>query len=234
MATRPEQTERASRAAPERAAAALAALAEGGADVASSETLTEALAAIAESTARAAGAEVVVARVRDDDESGLVACAVASASTAVAAELEGTRISLDDVETVEVDDVESLPAAAARAAKRIRATAVLQLPVGAGGAIDGTLELMRAGLPFDDDERLVASVAATQAALAIRAFRGNGIVGADEATALSLAGDALAAGADEGHIAEQVVRVAVDATEAAAGLLWGIDEETIRLVASFG
>ena len=234
MATRPEQTERASRAGLERAADALAALAAGGAEVTSSETLAEALGAIAASAARAAGAEVVVARVLDDDGRHLLACAVASASTAVAAELEGTRIAVEDVARGEVDEIEALPAAVARAAKRIRATAVLQLPVEAGGATEGTLELLRAGLPFDDGERRAARVAATQAALAIRAFRVNG-VGGDSASALALAGDALAAGADETLTAEQVVRVAVEATEATAALLWAADEEdALQLLASFG
>jgi ABC-type transporter Mla subunit MlaD len=97
MATRPIETERVPRAALERAAAALAALAEGGADIASAESLADALAAVAESTARAAGAEVVVVRALDEDGRNLVACAVASASTAVAAELEGTRVPVEDV-----------------------------------------------------------------------------------------------------------------------------------------
>ena len=236
MATRPEQTERTSRAALEGAADALAALAEGGAEVASAESLAGALGAIAESTARAAGAEVVVARVLDEDGRHLIACAVASASSAVAAELEGTRVAAEDVSGDEVDDVDLLPAAVAAAARRVRATAVLQLPVATRGAIDGTLELMRSGVPFDDLERRVARVAAVETALAIRAFRGDEAVGPDSPAPLLLAGDALAAAADEGRTAEQVVRVAVEATEADVGLLWRADEDdgALRLVASFG
>ena len=92
MAARLDQAERVPRAALERAGAALEALAEASAGVASAQSLAEALAAIAEPAARAAGADVVVIRVVDDRRQDLIACAVASESKAVAAELEGTRV----------------------------------------------------------------------------------------------------------------------------------------------
>ena len=228
MATRPFQTERAS-------VAALEALAEAGAGLASAASLADAFGAIAETVARAAAAEVVVARVLDDDGRHLIACAVASHSTAVAAELEGTRVPLADVAAEEVDDLEALPRTVAQAARRVGATAVLQIPMAVDGAVGGSLELMRAGVPFDDGDRRVARLAAAQAALAIRAFGGNGVAHADSPTALSLAGDALAAGVDASHTAEQVVRVAVEATGAESGLLWRSDEEgALQLTTSFG
>ena len=235
MATRPKQTERASGAALERAAAALEALAEAGAAVASARNLADALGAVAETTGRTAGAEVVVVRALDDDGAHLIACAVASASKVVAAELEGTRVPVSDVAPQEVDELDALPHAVAQTARRVRASAVLQIPVATDGAVEGSIELMRAGVAFDDGDRRVARLAAAQAALAIRAFRGNGVMQRDSPTALSLAGDALAAGVDESQAAEQVVRVAVEATGAASGLLWrGEEEEALQLVVSFG
>jgi serine phosphatase RsbU (regulator of sigma subunit) len=178
----------------------------------------------------------VVVRVADDDRGYLIACAVAGASIAVAAELEGTRVPIDELSPDEVDELELLPDAVARAAERVRATAVLQLPVAVGGDVDGSLELMRAGVAFDESERHVARLAAAQAALAIRALGRAGVIGdPDAGTALSLAGDALVAGADESQTADQVARLAVEATGAFSSLLWRTDErQALELVASFG
>jgi len=236
MAVRPDQTERAPQAALARAGEALAAFAEAGAGPASARGLSDALGAIAEPTARAAGADVVVVRVVDDGRRHLIARAVASASTAVAAELEGTRVPVDALSRDEVDDLGMLPRAVARAAHRVRATAFLQIPIGIGDELEGSLELMRAGVPFDEADRRVARLAAAQAALAIRAFGGNGVAaGGEPGVALTLAGDALAAGADDAQTAEHVARLAVEATGALASLLWlGEEGRPPELVASFG
>ena len=59
---------------------------------------------VAERGARATGAEVVVARVADDARRSLNACAVATSSAAVGAELEGSRLPLEDVPDYEVGD----------------------------------------------------------------------------------------------------------------------------------
>ncbi|TMA51133.1 MAG: GAF domain-containing protein, partial [Deltaproteobacteria bacterium] len=236
MAAPPGHRQRGPRTALERAGEALEALAEAGAGVASARSIADALGALAEAVARGAGAEVTVVRVVDDERRYLVACAVASASSAVAAELEGTRVPIGEVSPDEVDELEHLPAAVGRAARRARATAVLQLPIMIGDEVDGSLELLRAGVPFDESERRVARVAAVQAALAIRAFGGNGVArGSDAGMTLSLAGDALAAGADEAQTAEQVARLAAEATGALSGLLWRAgDEQELELVSSFG
>jgi serine phosphatase RsbU (regulator of sigma subunit) len=235
MAVRPDQTERAPQPPLVRAGEALAALAEAGAGLASAHGLADALRAIAEPTARASGADAVVVRVVDDERRHVIAWAVASDSTAVAAELEGTRLPVDDLSRDEVDDFGKLPSGVARAAGRMGATAVLLVPIATGNELEGSLELMRAGGPFDEADRRVARLAAAQAALAIRAFRGHGAVQAGEPGALALAGDALAAGADEAQTAEHVARLVVESTAALASLLWLSGEgRPPELVASFG
>src|SRR5712691_3254157 len=144
MVVRPEQRERA----PGASGEALEALAQAGAALAGAGTLAEALRTIADAVGRAAGAEIAVIRVLDDDGEHLTACAVSSTSAAVAAELEGTRFPLAEVPAGEVDDIDALPPAVARAARRVRATATLQLPVGVGDDVEGTLELLRTGVRF--------------------------------------------------------------------------------------
>src|SRR5216684_3146902 len=180
-------------------------LAEGGLDALAGAglalglagSLSEALQTVAEGAGRAAGAEVVVVRVADDARRFLRACAVAATSTAVTAEVEGSRLPLEDVPEGEVGNLQGLPEGVRRVAKRVRASAVLLIPVHVDGRVEGSVELMRRGDPFDDAERRFGRLAAGQAALAIRAFAGRAEAGeADAQTTLSVAGEALAAGAD--------------------------------------
>jgi serine phosphatase RsbU (regulator of sigma subunit) len=221
-----------------------AALAEGGLDALAEAALAlglagglqEAVGTIAAAALHAVGATLVVIRVHDDNRESLRAGAVATESAAVAAELEGSRLPLDDVPDHEEAELERLPAPIRRAAERVHASAVLVIPVRVDGRIEGSVELMRVGLDFDDDERRLARLAAGQAALAIRAFR-NGIEtgrpGAE--TVLNLAGEALAAGADESRTADQVVRFVFEATGALAVLLWARrSEQLLEVEASVG
>jgi serine phosphatase RsbU (regulator of sigma subunit) len=227
MAVRSEQRVRTSRASLARAADALGALADAGATAAAADGLGGALRTIAQALGRTTGAEAAVIRVAEPDGTQLRACAVAGTSTAVAAELEGTLLPLASLAALEVDKLDELPATVARAARRVRATAVLQLPVTAADEVVGSIELLRIGVPFDETERMVARFAAAQAALAIRAFRDRieERAGSDAGDRLSLAGEALVAGSDEAHTAEHVTRVAAEATGAAASLLWRRDED---------
>ncbi len=231
MAIRPEH-------AADGAAESLQALADAGSGVGSAPTLAAAMSTLTAALARATGAEVVVARVVDHAGEQLTACAVASASAAVAAELEGSRFPVADLPREEQTDLSLMPDGVRRAATRVRATAVVQIPVVADGHILGSLELMRAGVPFDDGERQLGRFAAAQSALAIRAFNGSVDATAADGEAvrtLTLAGEALAAGADETATAEQVTRLAADATHALAGLLWRREEgRPPLLVASHG
>jgi serine phosphatase RsbU (regulator of sigma subunit) len=216
----------------------LIALAQAGLALGLASTLPEALQTVAEATARAVQADIVVARVTDQTRARLNAAAVATGSAAVAAELEGSWLPLRDVPEFEQAERELLPDSVRRIAERVRAPFVVLLPVYVGGELRGTLELMRASGTYDDAERRLARLAAAQAALAIRAFAGDRTPARslDTEAVLTLAGDALAAGADESRTADQVTRLAVEATGARAGLLWRRPEEDrpLELVASFG
>ena len=198
--------------------------------------LPEALQIVAEAAASAARADVVVVRVLESGGDFLKSSAVATASAAVAAELEGSRLQSADVPIHEVVDFASLPEATRRAAERVAADAVILIPVFVDGSIRGTLELMRAGAPFDELEYQLARIAAGQAALAVRALASEGGGrAADSEPPLVLAGEALAAGADESRTAEEVTRFAVEATGAVMGLLWSRDADgDLELVASVG
>jgi len=231
MAVRPEQ-------AAHGAAESLQALADAGSGVGSAPTLAAAMETLAAALARATGAEIVVARVVDAAGEQLKACAVASASAAVAAELEGSHFPVADLPDEEQTKLDAMPEAVRRAATRVRATAVVQLPVVADGHVLGSLELMRAGVPFDETERRLGRFAAAQSALAILAFGGGADTTAangEALHALTLAGEALAAGTDEAATAAQVTRLAADATHALAGLLWrGEEGRQPLLIASHG
>ena len=221
-----------------------AGLAEGGLDALAAAglalglagSLSEAMQIVADAAGLAAGAEVVVVRVADEARRSLNACAVATSSAAVGAELEGSRVPLEEVPEFEVGDLKRLPESVQRAAERVGASSVLLVPVLVDGRLEGSVELMRRGDPFDDAERRVARLAVGQAALAIRAFAGraeDGEFGSE--AALTLAGEALAAGADELRTAEEITRFATEASGALAGLLWRRDAEgLLELVASVG
>jgi serine phosphatase RsbU (regulator of sigma subunit) len=214
----------------------LEALAQAGLALGLAGNLSEAMQTVAEAAARAVGADVVVVRVADDARVSLSACAVATSSAAVGAELEGSRLPLADVPDFEVSEAEHLPESVRRAAERVQASSVLLIPVQMDGRVEGSVELMRAGKAFDDGERRLARLAAGQAALAIRAFEGGAGPDAIDAEAtLSLAGEALAAGADGIRTADEITRVATEATGALGGLLWRRSPEgVLELVASVG
>jgi serine phosphatase RsbU (regulator of sigma subunit) len=215
----------------------LDALAEAGLSLGLSGSLAEAMQIVAEAAARAAGAEVVLVRVADEARTSLTACAVATSSSAVGAELEGSRLPLADVPAHEASDADRLPDSVRRTAERVGAGSILLIPVEVDGRLEGSVELMRRGAAFDDAERRLARLAASQAALAIRAFaRAAGAREVDPEATLGLAGEALAAGADGLRTADEIARVATEATGALAGLLWRRSTEGARLelVASSG
>jgi len=218
-------------------AAALDAVAAATRALAEGPTLRGALATIAEAAASATGSEVVVARVLEAETGQLKARAVWAASAAVAAELEGSRFPAAELPAGEADEVAGLPPAVARAAEQARLGAVLQVPVVLDGRPVASLELMRPRRRFTPDEGVLARLLAHQVGLAVRAFEGAGRhEPANGGGALELAGEALAAGADELRTAEQVTRLAAEAMGAEAALLWrtnGEDEEP-ALVGSFG
>jgi serine phosphatase RsbU (regulator of sigma subunit) len=215
----------------------LDALADSAAALGVAGTLTEALQAVADAVRRAVGADAVVARATDESGRDLNAIGVATRSSALSAELEGSRLPLADVPAAEESDPERLPDAVRRAAERIRADHAVLFPVRVDGALRGTLELLRSGPPFSDLEVRLARVGAAQASLAIRAFSGNGAGthALDAHAALGVAGEALAAGADESRTAEQLTRIAAETTGAVAALLWHTEPgRSLELIASTG
>lgn len=213
----------------------LDALAASALGLGTAATRSEALQIVAEAAAAAADAEVVIVRVADGARGRLSAGAVATDSTAVAAELEGSWLSLDDLPATEESDPARLPEAVRSAAERVRAPHVLLLPLLADGEPRGSLELMRSGLPFGERELKLARLAAAQAALAIRAFGGSVTGRTLEAeSVLALTGNALAAAADETRTGEQLTRLATEATGAACGLLWELrPPHDLELIASY-
>ena len=145
-----------------------------GLALADARSLSEALQILAEATGRATGAEIVIVRVADEARRSLVTCAVVTDSAAVAAELEGSRLPLEDVPALEESTPERLPDGARRAAERVHAGAAVLIPVHVDGRVQGSLELMRAETPFAEPELRLARIAAGQAGLVIRAFRAPG------------------------------------------------------------
>src|ERR671924_547620 len=195
---------------------ALDAVAEASRALTTGGTLREALASIAAAAASATGAEVVVARVLAADARQLKAHAVWAVSPAVAAELEGSRFAVEELPAAEVDEVARLSKGVQLAAERARAGAVLQVPIVLDDAVLASLELMRPRMRFSADERVLARLFAHQIGLAIRAFGAHGAAGERDGAngTLELAGEALAAGSDELRTAEQVTRLATEATGA--------------------
>src|SRR3989449_11343553 len=185
MAVRPEQW------GAELAEGGLDALAEAGLALGLAGSRSEALQLVVEGGGRAGGAEVVVVRGADDARRSLNACAVATSSAAVGAELEGSRVPLEDVPEDEVGDLKRLPESLRRAAERVGASSVLLVPVRVDGRVEGSVELMRRGDAFDDAERRLARLAGGQAALAIRAFgrrAGAGEIGSEATPTLAREG----------------------------------------------
>ncbi|HEX3267555.1 MAG TPA: SpoIIE family protein phosphatase [Gaiellaceae bacterium] len=195
--------------------------------------LDQALAEIVEQAARLTEADVVVARLGSDG-SGLIARAVYASSAALQAELEGSRISADSLSAEGADEVVQLPRRLRLVADKLGATAVLLLPIRVGGALIGSLELMRRRGAFDDRARALAHATAGQVALARRAFGEGADVHGSAPDLLELAGDALAAGSDEARAADQVAALAGEATGAQTCLLWRYETEGPVLVALWG
>ncbi len=186
-------------------------------------TRDEALTAIVKAVEQAAGAHVVVARAVDADGTCLRARAVASPSRAVAAELEGSLFGVDELPMREIEELEEVPDVLRRAADRAGADSVLLIPLANGSAAVGSLELLRRGAAFDEEERALARLAADQLRLALRAGAdtdAGSAAAAELDDVLRVAGDALAAGSDASRTPEQVAALAAEATGAESCLLW--------------
>jgi serine phosphatase RsbU (regulator of sigma subunit) len=214
----------------------LESLAAAGRELAQSESLDEALQALARATAAATRAALAVVRV-PDGSGGLPARGVWSDSVALGAELEGSRLLLEELPTEELSEADELPSAVRRLAQRAGAIGVLVVPSMADDEVLATLELMRRGEPFTDIERSLAHIAAQQAGLVVRAFpppNGSANGAASVESALELAGRALAAGADESTSPERIARLAAELTQAESCLIWRTEDGEVEAIAAVG
>jgi serine phosphatase RsbU (regulator of sigma subunit) len=208
-------------------------LAEAGRRLSEAATLDEALGALAGAAAAATGAAIAVVRV-PDHLGGLPARGVWSSSTALAAELEGSRLLAEELGTDELSETDELPPALRRLAERSGALAVAVVPEHADGRMLASLELIGAGEPFSAADRLLARIVAREAGLLVRAFeRAEGPAGGAE-SALELAGRALTAGVEEGRSAERIARLTAELTNAESCLVWRAENGHVEPIASVG
>jgi serine phosphatase RsbU (regulator of sigma subunit) len=209
---------------PETVVDAFAAAAER---LARSESLDDALHEIARAAAEAVAADLVVIRVLDPD-GFLRARALTAASQALAAELEGSRYALVEREPTAEDVRDALAAAVDRTAERLGAEGGLVVPVVAGARPVGSLELYHSRKPLSDADERAARLAAAQAALAVRAFRGTNGAGRPlpALDSLDLVGDALAAGLEQAGTADQIARLAAEGAGAVGATIWGVEAQT--------
>jgi serine phosphatase RsbU (regulator of sigma subunit) len=199
-------------------AGALRRLAEGA-------SLDEALRAIAEAVSEAAAADVAIVWVVDETEGLLEARAVAASSTAIAAQLQGSRTgpSSNGAEGARVTG------------QRLGLTSALELPIALAGRELGRLELLRRAESFTDAEQAFARLAADHAAVALAGL-GNG-TGASPVSGrelLRLAGDALATGLDEHRTAGEIARLAAEGTGAVGTAVWRLEDDLPYVAAAFG
>lgn len=190
------------------------ALAEAAAALAEAPALASALDRIVRAAAATVGASVAVGRVREDG--ALVARTVVADSSALAALLEGSRVPL-------AEDGTAAEGLAAPGGVARNGSDAMALPASVDGEVAGALELVRRGEPFTRAERALAGTLAIHVAAAIRGYGGAAPgtaapLAAEDA--LQLAGEALAAATDEVGAAEELSRLAVDASAAEGSILW--------------
>ncbi len=211
---------------------ALAALGRARPRAATHGSLTEALTAVAATALATTGADLVVVRVLGADGT-LVARVVAGGSPAISPEIEGTRFLLEELSAEEVDTLDALPAAVARIAVRAGARAVLQLPVLLAERVVGSLELLRGAGAFVEGERVLARLAADEAALTFAVHAGrDGATALPPEQALALAAEGLTAGAADGQAPELIARLAAQAAGARSCLIWRVEGAGPVLVAA--
>ena len=176
------------------------------------------LTALAAWTALAAKAERAIVRVPEASSGRLLALRVWALSPALAAELAGSRVSLERIEwdgrTEEGEHVLRRPA--------LRE----EVPV-------ASLEIARRGRPFDAGDAALLEVGASLLPLVL-GERENGAAGEARATMLQLAGEALEASSRPAEAGALVVRLAAAATGALTALLWNAEGGDLALEAAYG
>jgi serine phosphatase RsbU (regulator of sigma subunit) len=176
----------------------------------------DALEAFATVTVEVCSADAAVVRLVEPGGAELTARAVQAVSPSRAAELAGSRVAVGDGGRVS------------------RPEFSYSAPIEFDGELLGSLDVLRDSSAFSESERLLAQLAAGALALVLRTL---GARSADTESAveraLVLAGEALAAGSHDQRAAA-VARLAADAAEARAVLLWRAEDDDPRLEAAFG
>ena len=215
----------------------LESLAAAGRALTDAESLDEALAVLARAAAAATGATLAVVRV-PDRSGGLPSRGVWSASAALGAELEGSRLLLEELGG---GRVRARPTSCQRpfgvSPSAVERWGVLLMPALADGRVLASLEVMRPGERFTATERMLAQIASQQAGLLVRAFEpANGPANGRStlSAALELAGRALTAGTEEARSAERIARLAAEVTNAASCLLWRVENGDTAPLAAVG
>jgi GAF domain-containing protein len=177
----------------------------------------EALEAFATVTFEVCGADAAVVRLVEPGTTELTARAVHAVSPSLAAELAGSRVAAGDE------------------GRSSRLEFSYSAPIESDGELVGSLDVLRASFTFSEIEQLLARLAANALALVLRTLDA-GAADTESAVerALVLAGEALAGGSDDEGTAAHVARLAADAAEAKAVLLWRAEDGEPRLEASFG
>jgi serine phosphatase RsbU (regulator of sigma subunit) len=177
----------------------------------------DALEAFATVTMEVCSADAAVVRLVEPAGAELTAGAVQAISPSLAAELAGSR------------------GAAGDEGGSSQLEFSYSAPIETDGESLGSLDVFRDSSPVSESERLLAQLAAGALALVLRTL-GARAPDTESAVgrALVLAGEALAAGSDDDHAAAHVARVASDAAEAKAVLVWRAEDGEPRLEASFG
>ena len=188
-------------------AAALRRQAEGGA-------AEDALQEVAEAAATGAGADLVVVWIPDAERS-LEARIVTGASSSVAAELQGSHVG----DAGRAEDGPSI-------GRQLGLPVSIEFPIAVADHELGRLELFRRDGAFSPEEHAFARLAAEHAGVALAGLGGNGdrrpLAAAD---LLRLGGDALATGLDERRTAEEIARLAAQATKARGAVVWRLDDD---------
>jgi serine phosphatase RsbU (regulator of sigma subunit) len=193
-------------------------LAAVGRELSDATSLDEALALLARAAAEATGAAVAVVRV-PDKAGGLPARGVWSSSAALGAEVEGSRLEVEELDRDHSESTE-LPPSLRRLAERSGSVGVVFVPEFTAGSVLATLELMRPAEAFSAGAEVVARVVAREAGLLVRAFERAAGPGDEPFAALELAGRALTAGTEEDRSAERIARLAAELTQAESCLVW--------------
>lgn len=199
---------------------ALAALAGVARALAGGAPLEPTLAELVAAAAAGTGAEVAVLWL-PDHTGELAARAVWSTSAGLAAELDGRRErSVDGAAEVVRDRLDL-------------AAEVLSVPCEIPHGT-GTLVLVRRGDPFEPDDAPLAALAADLAGLAAALGADGLAVVRDPAAALDVAGDALAATADDDGAPGRVARLAALASGAEAALVWRLRDDALEVDGAYG